>query len=347
MSTVQETAVRDDVAQTQAAVTAASETRKALNISRAASLIALILMIAAPLFVRNFVVFQFTQIIIYGIAIMSLNILTGASGQFSLGHSAFFAVGAYTTAILMEHGDMNYLLTLPFSGAVCFIFGFLFGLPALRLSGVYLALATFSLAIAMPQFLKLGTFESRESKLRALDRMRKYASYRRKNPVEADFFEYVGRWYHLAIREMARLPEFKADPEWIRPRLKVKVPTPVIRRALEFLLEHGYLQTGPDGTTTTSKETLKVESEVFKGAMIQFHKQMFGLATESMDNSTGAERNILGYTFALGPESYSRAKKIIDQALSDLVELEQSTADKETIYQVELALFPLTRRSDS
>jgi branched-chain amino acid transport system permease protein len=159
MSTVQETAVRDDVAQTQAAVTAASETRKALNISRAASLIALILMIAAPFFVRNFVVFQFTQIIIYGIAIMSLNILTGASGQFSLGHSAFFAVGAYTTAILMEHGDMNYILTLPFAGAVCFIFGFLFGLPALRLSGVYLALATFSLAIAMPQFLKLGTFE--------------------------------------------------------------------------------------------------------------------------------------------------------------------------------------------
>ena len=67
------------------------------------------------------------------IAILSLNILTGASGQFSLGHSAFFAVGAYTAAILMEHGDINYILTLPFAGVVCFIFGFLFGLPALRL----------------------------------------------------------------------------------------------------------------------------------------------------------------------------------------------------------------------
>jgi branched-chain amino acid transport system permease protein len=153
MSTVQ------DTVQTPSVAAARAESRKALNISRVASLIALVLMIAAPMFVRNFVVFQFTMIIIYGIAIMSLNILTGASGQFSLGHSAFFAVGAYTTAILMEHGDMNYLLTLPFAGAVCFAFGFLFGLPALRLSGVYLALATFSLAIAMPQLLKLGTFE--------------------------------------------------------------------------------------------------------------------------------------------------------------------------------------------
>jgi len=99
------------------------------------------------------------MIVIYAIAILSLNILTGASGQFSLGHSAFFAVGAYVSAILMEHFNVNYALTLPVAGLICFIFGFLFGLPALRLSGVYLALATFALAIAMPQLLKLNVFE--------------------------------------------------------------------------------------------------------------------------------------------------------------------------------------------
>ena len=108
MSTVQ------DTVQSPAGAAARAESRKALNISRAASLIALVLMIARAVFVRNFVVFQFTMIIIYGIAIMSLNILTGASGQFSLGHSAFFAVGAYVTAILMEHGDMQ----LPADAAV-------------------------------------------------------------------------------------------------------------------------------------------------------------------------------------------------------------------------------------
>jgi branched-chain amino acid transport system permease protein len=90
---------------------------------------------------------------------MALNILTGGSGQFSLGQSAFYAVGAYTSAILMEHGNINYALTLPVSGIVCFGFGYLFGKPALRLSGVYLALATFALATAMPQLLKLGVFE--------------------------------------------------------------------------------------------------------------------------------------------------------------------------------------------
>ena len=99
------------------------------------------------------------MLLIYGLAVLALNILTGGSGQFSLGQSAFYAVGAYTSAILMEHANMNYALTLPIAGVICFAFGFLFGQPALRLSGVYLALATFALATAMPQLLKLDFFE--------------------------------------------------------------------------------------------------------------------------------------------------------------------------------------------
>src|SRR5574337_173138 len=54
---------------------------------------------------------------------------------------------------------MYYALTLPISGILCFVIGFLFGFPALRLSGIYLALATFALAAAMPQLLKLGFLE--------------------------------------------------------------------------------------------------------------------------------------------------------------------------------------------
>ena len=99
------------------------------------------------------------MVLIYAIAVLALNILTGGSGQFSLGQSAFYAIGAYTSAILMEHVGVNYALTLPIAGVICFVVGFLFGLPALRLSGIYLALATFALAVAMPQLLKLALFE--------------------------------------------------------------------------------------------------------------------------------------------------------------------------------------------
>jgi branched-chain amino acid transport system permease protein len=133
--------------------------KRAMTLGAGTSLVVLALLIVVPLFVKNFIIFQMTMLLIYGLAVLALNILTGGSGQFSLGQSAFYAVGAYTSAILMEHGGVNYALTLPVAGLICFVFGFLFGQPALRLSGVYLALATFALATAMPQLLKLGYFE--------------------------------------------------------------------------------------------------------------------------------------------------------------------------------------------
>src|ERR1700727_2469862 len=133
--------------------------KRAMTLGTGTSLVVLGLLVVAPLLVKNFIIFQMTMLLVYGLAVLALNILTGGSGQFSLGQSAFYAVGAYTTAILMEHAGMNYALTLPISGIICFAFGFLFGQPALRLSGVYLALATFALATAMPQLLKLGVFE--------------------------------------------------------------------------------------------------------------------------------------------------------------------------------------------
>jgi branched-chain amino acid transport system permease protein len=136
-----------------------ADAARTMRLGTGTSLVILLLLLLAPLLVKNFIVFQLTTVLIYGIAILALNILTGGSGQFSLGQSAFYALGAYTSAILIEHAGVNYALTLPISGIVCFTAGFLFGLPALRLSGVYLALATFALAVATPQLLKLGALE--------------------------------------------------------------------------------------------------------------------------------------------------------------------------------------------
>src|SRR5246127_3245646 len=109
--------------------------------------------------VKNFLVFQIKLAIVYALAILGLNLLTGFNGQFSLGHSAFYAIGAYTAAIMMDKWDIDYYWTLPAAGVVCLVSGFLFGLPALRLEGIYLALATFALAIAAPQILKFSPLE--------------------------------------------------------------------------------------------------------------------------------------------------------------------------------------------
>jgi branched-chain amino acid transport system permease protein len=117
-------------------------------------LAALAVACALPFFMTNFRLFQFTQVYIYAIALLGLNLLTGFNGQFSLGHGAFYAVGAYASAIMMDRWSVPYGWTIPVAGVLCLVVGFLFGLPALRLEGLYLALATFSLALAVPQILK-------------------------------------------------------------------------------------------------------------------------------------------------------------------------------------------------
>src|SRR6266478_1409092 len=127
--------------------------------SRAAVIAGVFLALLLPLAIKGFLVFQLTLALIYAVAILGLNLLTGFNGQFSLGHSAFYGIGAYTAAILMDQADVAYYWTVPAAGAACFIVGFLFGLPALRLEGLYLALATFALAIAMPQLLKSTPLE--------------------------------------------------------------------------------------------------------------------------------------------------------------------------------------------
>jgi len=119
----------------------------------------LVALCVLPFLVKNFRVFQFNMVMIYAIAVLGLNILTGFNGQISLGHGAFYAIGAYVAAVLMDKAGVPYWATLPFSAVICFVVGYLMGFPALRLGGHYLALATFALALAIPQMLKYKGIE--------------------------------------------------------------------------------------------------------------------------------------------------------------------------------------------
>jgi branched-chain amino acid transport system permease protein len=122
---------------------------------RAALVCALALVaVLIPFLFGPYRVGQFTLVLIYAVAALGLNLLVGYNGQISLGHGAFFALGAYTAALLIEKADVPYLATLPAAGALCFVAGFAFGVPALRLRGLYLALVTLGLAIATPQLIK-------------------------------------------------------------------------------------------------------------------------------------------------------------------------------------------------
>jgi len=113
-----------------------------------------VLVALLPLALDDFQASQYAYVGIYFIAICGLNILTGYTGQISLGHGAFMAVGGYTTAILAAKAGFPYWTTIPLAGAIAGAAGLALAIPALRLSGLYLALATFGIALATPVLIK-------------------------------------------------------------------------------------------------------------------------------------------------------------------------------------------------
>jgi branched-chain amino acid transport system permease protein len=110
--------------------------------------------IVAPTVTSHYRTFQLAFVGIYLIALLGLNILTGFTGQISLGHGAFMGMGAYTTTILVADYGWRDLWTLPVAGVVAALAGLAFGLPATRFAGPYLALATFAIPLAFIGVLK-------------------------------------------------------------------------------------------------------------------------------------------------------------------------------------------------
>jgi len=120
------------------------------------ALLALAVLVAVlPRFVSSFTAYELATVGMYFIALLGLSILTGYSGQISLGHGAFMAVGGYTTAVLSVNGVYGHHIrdvwTIPIAGLVAGGAGLLVGIPALRLSGLYLALITFGIAVSFRQ----------------------------------------------------------------------------------------------------------------------------------------------------------------------------------------------------
>lgn len=147
--------------------------------------------------ISNFYFLQISLMIVYAIAVLGLNLLTGFNGQISLGHGAFFAAGAYAAAILIDQHNWPYFATLPVAALASFVLGYLFGKPALRLEGHYLALATFALSVATPQILKYKHFETFTNGVQGINLIKPDAPFGL--PISPD------QWMYLIVLFVAAL----------------------------------------------------------------------------------------------------------------------------------------------
>ncbi|HEX7075500.1 MAG TPA: branched-chain amino acid ABC transporter permease [Hyphomicrobiaceae bacterium] len=126
---------------------------KSVRKDRLLAAVAMGVALVAPAFVGPYGHYVLAIILIYGLVALSLNIVTGVGGQISIGHAGFWAIGAYTCAILVTKVGLPFLLCVALGGAVAAVFGLIVALPALRVQGHYLAIATLGLALVVQQVL--------------------------------------------------------------------------------------------------------------------------------------------------------------------------------------------------
>jgi len=116
----------------------------------------LLIAVALPLLLSTFALGEATNVLIWAIACMGLMILVGQSGQASLGHAAFLAIGCYANVLMQQRLGLPFLVTFPLAGLIAGIAGALIALPMTKLHGIYLAIGTIAITILVEDFIVLA-----------------------------------------------------------------------------------------------------------------------------------------------------------------------------------------------
>lgn len=194
------------------------------------------------------------------------------------------------------------------------------------------------------QLVILGTSQQHEERFSAVEKMKRYRSYRRLNPKETEVYQYLSQWYYVAIREMTGLPDFRADAQWIQARLRSHVELKEIKEALRFLSENGFIQLLSDGRAIPPEKRLDCDGGVFRLSMSNFHKQVLKLAGESIENTDREHRQLQGHAFVADAETFEKAKTILEEAFERIRSLTAESPNSDSVYYLEMALFPFTQK---
>ncbi len=176
----------------------------------------------------------------------------------------------------------------------------------------------------------------------ALQRLQKFGAYQQLNTNEMEVFRYLTKWYYVAIREMAQLPDFLAEPEWISARLEGRVTIPEAREAIEFLTQNGYLKIKKNNRAEATQKELECMGGVYRLALTQFHHEMLQVASDIFTTDSKTPRRIEGYTMAFPKDKLDAVGNIISDAINSIQKLSQSQKSPDSVYHVAFMAVPLT-----
>jgi uncharacterized protein (TIGR02147 family) len=180
------------------------------------------------------------------------------------------------------------------------------------------------------------------NKSKFLERMKGFKKYRELNPVESAWHSYMSNWLNVVIREMTALDDFSSDPKWIQSQLSFPASLEDVKKSLDFLIKNKIVKQDEQGKYLKPDYQISCMDSVYRNALISFHKQFLELASQAATYIDTDHRRLLGHCVALKQENVEEAKKIIEEAYARLRGLQDSNDESDSVYFMELALFPLT-----
>ncbi len=193
----------------------------------------------------------------------------------------------------------------------------------------------------------LSESETSEERNTALEKLKQFLQNQTLEQADnktpsLDDHQYMSQWYYVAIREMTSLDGFKLDARWIQEPLHFKVSLEEVEKAIDYLKNRNLIQVKPDGKVIAIDTHLQCSGGMYRLSLAQFHAQMLSLAQESIYKTARQDRKILSHTVAIPQNRVFEAKLILEEAWKKVAELSGTYKNADSVYHVELALFPLT-----
>lgn len=190
----------------------------------------------------------------------------------------------------------------------------------------------------------VGQAEDSVVRLQAVNEMMSLQRFKANNKNENRTYEYLTKWYFVAIYEMFNLVDFQFDPEWIRSRLRKKLSLSEVKSGLDFLVKNHFVIQNENGTWSQAQAHLNCTEGIFKVSLAEFHKQMLDLAHESIHTTNRDNRLIMGQTMAISKSDFAKIKDIIQNAISSVNEVNKQSIERDEVIHIEIAAFPLSKR---
>ena len=190
----------------------------------------------------------------------------------------------------------------------------------------------------------LSVSDSGLERTNAMQQLTRFSSFKKKNPTGFEVWRYMSHWYYPAIREMAMLPDFKADPYWIQSKLIRFVSVPDIRKCLDFLIGAEFIQLEKDGKVIARHKHMNCSGGLYRLGLRNFHKEILELAGAAITSLSSDKRLLLAHTVAV-PESKKEALfRILTETIEKVQALGTGENSEDDIFHVELVAMPLTQK---